>query len=1002
METLNPFKGPQPYSFKDSIPGRQKEIDDLYDYINHCTLTLLYSKSGVGKTSILQAGIVPELEKSIEFCPAFIPIYIRFNSISLFTIDHIKSLITETIQRYQTEHEDKCEISYNCKEANDSQSLFEFLYTLELNGQEKKSNLTKDDKLNTFPIIPVLIFDQFEEIFTILSDCNHQATLLDELEFLLEDKIPDSFKIKLKEESKGAINFLSRITKKIASKDKPFRIVFSFREEYLTEFESLKEKIPTIIYTKGRYRLEGFSKEESIKIIEQISSNVFDESLANNLCDLIISSSFEKSSKEANGKCISPFILSLICFKLYPEIAAENTPEHKNLTETNKKESHILLRVRTKDTGLIQGIIQSYYEEVFSGVSAKTKKFIEENLVTKDNKRTPFPFNSLKAIFEVKEGETSNLFEEINLLTQPEKRYLNTNEYLNSPHVEVLHDQLIPPLVKSRDERIEKERREAEEARLQTERAIIDEERKLERAKRKKKTNKLIIIASLGILIALFGSYFYNSNQIYAEIAKNKEPQIINNIEKNYGTVPAYLEAESFLKLTKPIFEFNFFTRDLKERVNGIVQEAYKKEPFYFVIDTTRIPNKYRSHISPNGEFAVYIKPNLDTLSILNLKTLTESTRTFNSKDSIFNYNYNLNIPRIMTGNDYFITVDNNNLTINSYKNSKLNFSKKLDGGPAPAEISFSIDEKNIILAYSDLVKPKAFKYEIIPISNADKSFVLKTESSEKILDVKKENDNCYSIFYEVIKGNNTEVEREVYKKEYSVNSRESKKIQTFVDINTTQFLNLQYTKSKNNRFIFHRKDTLHTWKVLDLSLIDPETDINVTNDFQKPYLVIKNPRNEISILNLNSFLQVVKKNGKREIFRINPINKSDQALNFHENFQLHEANYTVDSTWLYMTYLNKRGGQGFYYLGLLNLSSYEFYFNTMPLETSLPIYVPLVLDSCAIVITKDPAPSFIWFFKKSESFKNRWNGLIPEQYKYQPDELRGMGVGIKDEIFNK
>ena len=87
----NPFKGPIPYSRKDRIYGRHSDIIALYDYIRQNKLTLLYSKSGNGKTSLIQAGLIPELEKS----NIFMPVYIRV------TADEINSwsAITELIKK---------------------------------------------------------------------------------------------------------------------------------------------------------------------------------------------------------------------------------------------------------------------------------------------------------------------------------------------------------------------------------------------------------------------------------------------------------------------------------------------------------------------------------------------------------------------------------------------------------------------------------------------------------------------------------------------------------------------------------------------------------------------------------------------------------------------------------------------------------------------------------------------------------------------------------------
>src|SRR5687767_11468505 len=73
----NPFKGPESFteSDKNAFYGRNKEITDLIQLIDQYTLTLLYSKSGVGKTSMINAGLIPLLEKYRNY----VPVYIRLD-----------------------------------------------------------------------------------------------------------------------------------------------------------------------------------------------------------------------------------------------------------------------------------------------------------------------------------------------------------------------------------------------------------------------------------------------------------------------------------------------------------------------------------------------------------------------------------------------------------------------------------------------------------------------------------------------------------------------------------------------------------------------------------------------------------------------------------------------------------------------------------------------------------------------------------------------------------
>ena len=54
--------------------GRDEELDDLFRRVRRETLTVLYAQSGLGKTSLLQAGLFPRLREE-----GFLPVPIRLD-----------------------------------------------------------------------------------------------------------------------------------------------------------------------------------------------------------------------------------------------------------------------------------------------------------------------------------------------------------------------------------------------------------------------------------------------------------------------------------------------------------------------------------------------------------------------------------------------------------------------------------------------------------------------------------------------------------------------------------------------------------------------------------------------------------------------------------------------------------------------------------------------------------------------------------------------------------
>jgi hypothetical protein len=63
----NPYRGPREFRREDRLPNRQREARELTDRIVADRVVLLHSPSGAGKTSLIEAGVVRELEAE-GFC----------------------------------------------------------------------------------------------------------------------------------------------------------------------------------------------------------------------------------------------------------------------------------------------------------------------------------------------------------------------------------------------------------------------------------------------------------------------------------------------------------------------------------------------------------------------------------------------------------------------------------------------------------------------------------------------------------------------------------------------------------------------------------------------------------------------------------------------------------------------------------------------------------------------------------------------------------------------
>jgi hypothetical protein len=60
---INPYVGPRPFRYGETLYGRDREVDELLDLLVAERIVLLYSPSGAGKTSLVEAGLRPKLER---------------------------------------------------------------------------------------------------------------------------------------------------------------------------------------------------------------------------------------------------------------------------------------------------------------------------------------------------------------------------------------------------------------------------------------------------------------------------------------------------------------------------------------------------------------------------------------------------------------------------------------------------------------------------------------------------------------------------------------------------------------------------------------------------------------------------------------------------------------------------------------------------------------------------------------------------------------------------
>lgn len=212
--------------------GRDAEADELFRRVRRDQVTLLFGKSGLGKTSLLQAGLFPRLRWA-----NFLPILIR--------LDHSAGALSPAAQvKAAIKREFAAAELSGAPPIGAEETLWGYFHRAD---RRLADYVGKE-------IVPVLIFDQFEEIFTqgLPGDDSRAASqsFLVELAELAENRPPEALEQAIEAEPDLVEGFLFD--------RQDYRIVLALREDFLAALESLRSRAPSL--GRNRYRLRRMDR----------------------------------------------------------------------------------------------------------------------------------------------------------------------------------------------------------------------------------------------------------------------------------------------------------------------------------------------------------------------------------------------------------------------------------------------------------------------------------------------------------------------------------------------------------------------------------------------------------------------------------------------------------------------------------------------------------------------------------------------------------------------
>jgi tetratricopeptide (TPR) repeat protein len=391
--------------------GREEEVAELARRVQRKLLTVLFGQSGLGKTSILRAGLVPRL-RGQGYCPVYVRV--DYSREAPEPAEQLKRAIAQTARRSGQWTQ--------AGVAAEGETLWEFLH--------HRDDVLQDEHGKT--LIPLLIFDQFEEVFTIAQSDEfgraRAARFIADLADLVENRPPASLESKLEADDTTAERF------DFARSD--YRVLISLREDYLAPLEGLKAGMPSV--TQNRLRLAPMNGKQGLAAVMLPGKKLVTEEVAEAIVRFVAG-----GSEIANAE-VEPSLLSLIC---------------RELNDTRKAQGRAEISLDLL-AGSHATILSNFYERALADQPAAVRRIIEDELLTDSGFRENIAEERLQRSFDAAGAAPDTLSVLVN------RRLLRIEERLDVRRVELTHDVLCGVVKGSRDVRLEREAREATEKQL--------------------------------------------------------------------------------------------------------------------------------------------------------------------------------------------------------------------------------------------------------------------------------------------------------------------------------------------------------------------------------------------------------------------------------------------------------------------------------------------------------------------------------------------------------
>jgi hypothetical protein len=379
--------------------GRETESRSLLHLVLAEPLVVLFAKSGLGKSSLINAGLVEPLRER-----NYLPLVVRLSDRRKGPVGSLLAGVRQAAEEVAVERVGG--------EPADMVDLF--------SGAEFWS--PNDELLH-----PVLVVDQFEELFTLHA--------------------PDArgdFIRQLAELMQGA-----RQSRAVRAETPRLKVVLALREDFLAHLEELAHDIPAILH--HRFRLGPLGREEARAAIVGPAAfadpSVSFSTDAFSFREEAVDQMFDFLTRQRHGEGtiasdhVEPVQLQLVCQYLEERVRQDQAAGRTSVVVT------------AADLGgetQMQQVLEGFYDRTLSSIRGplerrRVRRLCEKRLISAAGRRLTEDEEEIRGRFKLSAERLRDLVDQ---------RLLRAEPRLGGTFYELAHDRLVSPIRRSRARRL--------------------------------------------------------------------------------------------------------------------------------------------------------------------------------------------------------------------------------------------------------------------------------------------------------------------------------------------------------------------------------------------------------------------------------------------------------------------------------------------------------------------------------------------------------------------